>query len=78
MNAYVTSLLLMLSGDIKLNPGPTLEFIANALARLETSQNTMLTELSLIRSAQPNIENLVSRLSCRVDALEKIIEANRE
>nr|XP_050024309.2 uncharacterized protein LOC126518577 [Dermacentor andersoni] len=78
INAYVVHLLLVLSGDVELNPGPvTLESIAEAISRLEQSQNTVLTELSNIRSAQTSIENHVSTLSLRVDALENIVHTGQ-
>lgn len=83
VNAHLTLLLLALSGDVELNPGPdnatptpvTLEFIASTLSRLEISQNTVLSELAIIRAAQSSIENQVGRLFTRVDELEKIVEA---
>ncbi|XP_075543263.1 uncharacterized protein LOC142577688 [Dermacentor variabilis] len=85
VNAHLTFLLLALSGDIELNPGPvndiptpvSLESIASALFRLETSQNTVLSELALIRATQATIENQVGCLSTRVDALEKIVDVDK-
>lgn len=84
INAYAVRLLLVLSGDVELNPSPgnddtsaILQTIAAAISRLELSQNTVLTELSSIRSAQNSIENHVSTLSLRVDSLEKIVQAGQ-
>lgn len=85
VNAHLTFLFLALSGDTELNPGPeddirtpaTLESIASAISRFEISQNTVLSELALIRAMQSTIENHVGRLSTRIDELEKIVEANK-
>lgn len=85
INAYVVCLLLVLAGDVELNPGPdgnsnpqpSLESIAMAISRIECSQNTVLSELALIRAAQSKVEDSISSLSSRVDALEKIAETNQ-
>lgn len=86
INSHVAFLLLMLSGDIELNPGPitpapspgpTLQTIHDAISRLEQTQSSVLTELTLIRAAQSNTDNLVSRLVARVDKLEKAVEARQ-
>ncbi|XP_070391007.1 uncharacterized protein [Dermacentor albipictus] len=82
-NANTISLLLLLSGDVELNPGPTdvsppsIETIAKAISRIETSQSSVLSELSLIRASQNSIETLVTSLSARVDALEKIVQSTQ-
>ncbi|XP_077522714.1 uncharacterized protein LOC144133474 [Amblyomma americanum] len=85
LHAHFASLLLILSGDIELNPGPTennapptLESISQAILRIESSQNTILSELALIRSTQTTIEDSARRLSSRVEVLEKIVENNPE
>ncbi|XP_077506721.1 uncharacterized protein LOC144115957 [Amblyomma americanum] len=75
------SFLLIMSGDVELNPGPansdtstSLEQISQTLSRLESTQCTILSEIALIRAAQNNIESLVNGLSSRVDTLEKTVE----
>ncbi|XP_070381892.1 uncharacterized protein [Dermacentor albipictus] len=85
LNAHLISLLLVLSGDVELNPGPngngappSLETIYQAISRIESAQSTVLAELALIRSAQTNIEDSVHRLSARVEILEKTIETHPE
>lgn len=77
VNAHLVCLLLLLAGDVESNPGPppTLESIAEAIARVEKSQDTVLSELALIRATQSSMEGLVNRLTSRVDALEQINEA---
>ncbi|KAH9379804.1 hypothetical protein HPB48_000911 [Haemaphysalis longicornis] len=48
------------------------ESISEAIARVEKSQDAVLSELALIGATQSNMEGLVDRLSSRVDALEQI------
>lgn len=82
-NAHLSFLLLALSGDIESNPGanldPTasLDTISATISRIELTQDTILAEVSTIRSTQTNTENLVSGLSNRVDALEKFVETHQ-
>lgn len=81
-SAVVVTLPLIMSGDVELNPSPkqttapSLESISNTLSQLEASRGTLLSEVTLIRAAQSNIELLVNNLSTRVDALEKRAESN--
>ncbi|KAH9374920.1 hypothetical protein HPB48_019409 [Haemaphysalis longicornis] len=76
LNSHFVCLLPMLAGDIESNPGPspTVESIAEAIARAEKSQDAVLSELALIRATQSNMEGLVDRLSSRFDALEQITQ----
>ncbi|XP_049267703.1 uncharacterized protein LOC125760039 isoform X2 [Rhipicephalus sanguineus] len=80
-NAQAVNMLLLMSGDVELNPGPvsppSMETIANAISRIEASQTSVLTELSLIRTSQSSIEALVTTLSTRVDTLEKIVQSTQ-
>lgn len=84
LNAHLCYLLLILSGDVELNPGPngcappSLESVSQAISRIESAQSTVIAELALIRSPQTNIEDLVHRLSALVEILEKIVETNPE
>lgn len=71
------TLALILLTTLPLPEPATLQSIASTLSRLELSQNTVLSELALIRAAQSSIENQVGRLSTRVDELEKIVEAQK-
>ncbi|KAH9384304.1 hypothetical protein HPB48_026297 [Haemaphysalis longicornis] len=79
VNAHLTLLLLALSGDVELNPGPdnatptpvTLEFIASTLSRLEISQNTVLSELAIFVPLSSSIETRLVAYSPALKKLEK-------
>ncbi|KAL3242433.1 hypothetical protein MRX96_047747 [Rhipicephalus microplus] len=76
---HLIGLLLILSGDVEMNPGPpkTLESLAEKASCLELTQSTIRDELASIRLALANIENLVGNLSSRLDVVEKKFDINQ-
>lgn len=67
----LSQILLVLSGNVELNPGPTrMNEILEALQSVEEKQAAMNTELNELRTTLLAHENLISSLTNRMAALE--------
>lgn len=68
-------MLLILSGDVKTNPGPDdvsqLDLILEAITRIEVGQASMLTAISALRIQQTTTDSRVKELMERVTAFEQ-------
>ncbi|CAN8027250.1 unnamed protein product [Ixodes persulcatus] len=74
--------LLIVSGDVELNPGPTetietdkLESILAAVQRIEAGQSAMLASITSLQNDQKTTDALVNELLERVTAVERNIAA---
>lgn len=69
----LSNLLLLLSGDVELNPGPTKptpDPILNAIQKLEAGQATLRAEIEKLKLTQESQSNQLSALNSRLLALE--------
>lgn len=82
-NIHVVRLLLLLSGDVEVIPGPesndsppAIISLAQAFSNMEVAYTAILAALKAIPAAQDNLEKINNRLSSRIDALQKNDGAN--
>lgn len=66
--SLLSQLLLLLSGDVELNPGPTKEITAilNAIKELQDHQTATREEFEKLKEAHETRAGIISTLSCRV------------
>lgn len=66
-------LLLLLSGDVELNPGPDTQILAAVLStvkRIEQGQTAILNEIKQLSERQESTESALNQLSTRVTSIE--------
>ncbi|XP_077548208.1 uncharacterized protein LOC144161012 [Haemaphysalis longicornis] len=71
----LSQLMLLLSGDVELNPGPTkaqIEALFDAIKKLDETVLTIREDINQLKAVQTNHETVLSTLTNRIVALETV------
>ncbi|XP_077550763.1 uncharacterized protein LOC144164040 [Haemaphysalis longicornis] len=71
----LSQLMLLLSGDVEPNPGPTkaqIETLSDAIKKIEQTVLTIREDINQLKAVQTNHETVLSALTTRISALETV------